>query len=222
MYSSLGDHGMRFYGSPYMYLYAILIGILFLFNFIMGYVSSVSDFIVNFLSDPSAVVLAGRFLTVSASIFTSVVVYAIARNFLKQFPALIATLAFASSENVIFWSHFAKMDMFNVFVFNLTLFLMFIFKDSKRLKLIAMFSFGIAIACKLASVSLGLPILVALCLDLYEEKKSWKKVIRSRLIWISPFIVILGLFIADPWAVINLPGAFHQIFEVKLAEPSFT
>jgi hypothetical protein len=117
---------------------------------------------------------------------------------------------FCFSGIVIYWTHFSKLDMMNVLLFNLSILYILKSFESKPDFLIACFLSGLSISCKLPSVVLlnGL-IVVFYFRYIIEKTRLLHHIIKA----IS--FGILGLFIGDPWAIIDFKSCFQQIIITK-------
>ena len=194
-----GDPRLYFYGVPYMYLYAALIGFLFVVSMVLGWVASIQDFTVAFLRDPSAFVLAGRLLSVTFAAGTVVVTFVLARRFLSPLWAVVAVLAFALAGNFVAYAHFAKLDQMLIFLYVLTTWLLMSGQDSKPRWVAAMLLSGVALATKLSAIALVIPIFVTVVLDCGGLGLAWK----DKRFWLAPTLWFAGFALVNPWAIIR-------------------
>ena len=117
--NNYGNHDLRFYGSPYIYLNTILVGFYFLLSYILGLCKNTNDFIINFIKDPTIIILIGRMISVFCGILLFFVIKKLSKKLNKKDPNIYPSLLFCVSSLAIYWIHFAKLDI--MASFNLSL-----------------------------------------------------------------------------------------------------
>ena len=212
----LGDPRLYFYGVPYMYVYAVVIGVVFAVQFLFGLVSGPTDFAVAFLRDPTAVVLTGRLISALCGVGVALLSYALARRFLPAAWAFVVAAAAAWTEVAVRMAHYAKTDQFFALLYLAVVWLALSAQRSRRRALAALLLAGVSVACKLPAVALGPVLVVMLFFDLRtEQKSSWRAALSHPLFWLSPLLCAVGFFLVNPWAMIRLPSLIAQIFTVE-------
>jgi len=206
-----GDPMLYFYGVPYIYTYGLVVGAIAAFSFITGSVSTVQDFAVAFLRDPTVIVVAGRLISALCGALSAVLIYLLGRNHLNRVSSLILAIAAQTSLLPLYYFHTSKIDGMLTFLVILDVWLLLGANGSVKRLICAMLLAGVAVACKLPAVALGAPVAVALFYDLGGSKGGFSKAFRHPLFWASPFIAAAGFFIINPWALIKLGDAFKLL-----------
>ena len=198
-------HGTLFPGILF-FVYALY----FLVGKVVGIFASLDAFMLAYLTDPSIFVRLARLIVNIFAIGTLYLTYLIGKELFDRKVGVLATLLLSFSTVHYMMSINALADMPAVFFLLLSSYLILKYYFSNEVNAglkyfwFSGLTLGLAMAAKLSTAP---GIILYLSIYLYKEKKLFRFLNKNFLIGL--FFVILGFFIAEPYAFIK-PGMFFN------------
>ena len=115
------DPGYYLYPSFFFYFLFVAMGGLFVFGLLLGRYENLTDFQVQFFSNPTDFYILGRFVSVAAALITIVVTYRLAAKHFGQTAARAASLFTAVAYFNVRDAHYLKHDVVSGLLFVLSL-----------------------------------------------------------------------------------------------------
>jgi len=185
--------------------------------------TSVNQFALHFIQDPTVFYLIARTLSALLGTATIGVTYLIGKKVKKEATGLLAALFLACSYQHTILSHYGTVDIPMTFFFSLAVYQCITLFDRRSLwqYLLAGLATGLAIATKLNGIFAGIAFLSA---HLLAEKKAagWQKLFSPKL-WLGAGAILIGHLIAGPYFYIDLKASLAEIWELRAmhASPGF-
>lgn len=230
----LNPHWFEQPGAALMYLIFGVLGIYYNLGVLLGGFSSVDSFISSFQSNPTAVILVGRTITVLFGTLSILLVFFIARRVFNRPTGLIAALFFAVAPMQIIHSRVIRTDVTSTFFLLAAACLLFRFLDKGKLKSLIFSGVmgGIATAIKYPSAVIMIPITLGIFLrggdksvPSYRASKGITEppnLIRPVLpaLFIAAAAFILGFAVTAPYAILDYKQTLSEIRNLKYLEPA--
>ncbi len=203
------------YGSLMQYLLFVLYGVYFIVCFAAGQLSSVRQFAVEFIRDPTVFYLIAR--TVSALFGTATVylVYRIGRQVRSPEAGLYAALFLAVCFQHVVHSHYCTVDITMTFFFTLAVyFALRLFESAGILDYCAAgLAVGLAVATKFDGV---FAVSALVCAHFFRGgNEDIPAKILSPKLWLAGACVPIGHFLACPFFYIEIDAALREAFELR-------
>lgn len=207
IYSSLrfgtGDFNPHEFINPafFRYLLFFLYGVYFLIGKLLGLFRSPSDFILQYLRNPTFFYIIGRLFSVIVGSSSTLIFYLLAREiFGDKRWAYLSAFFFSLSPLLIKYAHFATVE--TLLILGIISSFYFLIKSvaskNKKFYFWATFVGGISIGVKYSAIFLAVPIFFSL-FYLTENKKAF-----LRLLLLGGFTGFLGFFFSSPYCILDL------------------
>jgi hypothetical protein len=199
------------YGSLVQYILFFLYCAYFGIGYILGHFSSVHQFALHFVEDPTLFYLIARGLSATLGACTVVIVYLLGKRIKSDAVGLVAALFAALSYQHLIHSHYATVDVALTFFFTCAVYQCIVLCADGRLVryLTAGFIIGLAIATKVNGV-FALVAFVTAHMVRNGDTLFVKKIFSSPF-WLGIGAVFLGHFIAGPYFYLNLHSALSEM-----------
>jgi hypothetical protein len=203
-----GDLNPHFFSYPTLYPYVlfILYGLYYVVGMILGMFSSLSDFVLQFATDPSRFYLINRMVVATLGTATVYVVYRAAALLFTRRVALVSafflSLAYLHARD----SHFGVTDIPMTFLIMTSFFFIVgcsYTPSTKNYALAGLFA-GLAASTKYAGAMLLVPMVIVHLFDVTTERKPFRSLPDKRIIVFG--MTLIGAFIMGmPFAVLDFP-----------------
>lgn len=194
----------EFLNPPFFYYISfVLYGVFFVIGKLFGIFPSLAAFERFYFSDPSIFYLITRIFVLVLMVAAIIITYKIADKIFNRRTALVASFFMAISPVVIKWSHYATVDIPQMFISLLAFFFYIRISQKGQLRdyLICSFLIGLSIATKYNAVLLLVPFFVAhLC---FPSSEIWVKKIFSPKLILGICFVVIGFFVGSPFSFID-------------------
>lgn len=203
------------YGSLFQYILFGFYGVYFLIGYVLGRFSSVHQFAVHFIQDPTIFYLIARGLSAVFGTATLGITYLMGKRVKSEEVGLFAVLFLAFSYQHVVHSHYCTVDIPLTFFFTLAVYLcLVLFYDDHLLKyLVAGVSIGLAIATKFNGVIVTMTFVAAHFLK-RGDGNLLDKVLCKKL-WLGISSIFVGHFVACPYFYIDLDVALAEIGQLR-------
>ena len=203
------------YGSFFQYILFIFYGIYFLIGLLLGRFSSVHQFAIHFIKDPTAFYLIARGLSAVFGTATLCIVYLIGKRVKHEGVGLLAALFLALSSQHVVHSHYCTVDVTLTFFFTLAIYqcLMLFHSDHLLRYVVAGLSIGLAVATKFSGGIALIALIVAHFLK--GGNVSLVEKIFCKKLWLSIGAIFMGHFIACPYFYVDLDVALTEIAQLR-------
>ena len=203
------------YGSLIQYILFIFYGIYFLIGYLLGTFSSVHQFALSFINDPTVFYLIARGLSAVLGIATLGITYLIGKKVKGEEVGLLSALFLALSYQHVIHSHYCTVDIALTFFFTLAIYqcLMLFQRDHSWSYILAGLSIGLAIATKFNGVIASLALIAVHFLK--GEKFNLLEKVFCKKLWLGIGAIFIGHFIACPYFYINLDDALNEIIQLR-------
>lgn len=200
--------------------------------YLLKIISSIASVFDASLATYDKMALVGRIISAVADVGTIFIVFFITRKLFSPFIGLFAASIYTLSVFPIQTSHFYAVDILLTFFCTLSIFLLLKMTEKVTVStsIFAGLSFGLALATKISSIVLGLPIIVFFVIAFlqnykhYKKKKSlqvFKNLIVSAVVFSTSTVAIF--FITQPYALIDWQNFILQTREQsKMTHDVFT
>ena len=203
------------YGSFFQYILFIFYGIYFLIGLLLGRFSSVHQFAIHFIKDPTAFYLIARGLSAVFGTATLCIVYLIGKRVKHEGVGLLAALFLAFSYQHVVHSHYCTVDIALTFFFTLAIYqcLIMFHNDHLWRYVLAGLSIGLAVATKFN----GGIAFIALIAAHFLKRGNFNLVekIFCKKLWLAVGAIFIGHFIACPYFYVDLNVALTEITQLK-------
>jgi hypothetical protein len=191
--------------------YLFLYGIMFLFDFITGRVSSPTDFSRLYKVDPSPFYLLSRGFSVICSLGAIVILYQLVRRTHNNKVAVISCFFLGVNFLDVRQAHFSEpYSLISLIVIATTFLSVYYYQSGKtRLLVFASILCGVAVGQRITALPIGLTLLLGLLLRNWPNR-SLKFIIKN-LLALVPFIII-GYIVGAPGILLNTINFFHGLF----------
>jgi hypothetical protein len=198
------------YGSLVQYILFFFYGFYYALGYLLGYFSSVHQFALHFVQDPTLFYLIARGLSALLGAATVYITYLIGVRVGGGKVGLCAALFLAVSYQHAVHSHYATVDTALAFFFALGTYqsLMLLFDDRLSRYCKAGFAIGLTLATKLNGVFVLVPFATAHFLR--GEKVNFSRKLFSQKFWLGLGMVFVGHFIASPFFYLDLSSALSE------------
>jgi len=188
-----------------------LFGVLFVIQFVTGYVSSPMAFALQYLEDPTPFYLLTRGLSVTSSIFALLILYWLVNRLRGRRVALVATALMAFCFLDVREAHFGKQYSLLSFLVMLSIALIWLGIEKGKSKYILASGFvsGVAIGLRYSTLPLGLALLVAYLFIMLRKKSQVSKVNIAGGFFLLGLIGLVGVIVGAPALVLN-PGTISS------------
>ena len=203
------------YGSLMQYILFSLYCAYFGIGYILGHFSSVHQFALHFVEDPTIFYLIARGLSASLGAFTVVIAYLLGKRVRSDEVGLLSALFVALNYPHLIHSHYATVDGALTFFFTCAVYQCLLLCSDGRLVryLIAGFLIGLAMATKINGVFALVAFVTAHVMR--ESDTLFVKKFLSTHFWCGIGAIFLGHFIAGPYFYSNLNSAFSEMGYLK-------
>jgi len=204
------------YGSFFQYILFVFFGIYFFIGFISGKFSSVHQFAIHFIQDPTNFYLIARGLSAVFGTATLSIIYLIGKRVKHEGVGLLAALFLALSYQHVVHSHYCTVDISLAFFFTLAVYQCLILFDNDHLwrYVWAGLSIGLAVATKFN----GVIAIIALIITHFLKRSNFNLVERifCKKLWLGIGTIFIGHFIACPYFYLDLDVALNEIIHLKI------
>jgi hypothetical protein len=203
------------YGSLVQYSLFFLYCAYFGIGYILGHFSSVHQFAVHFVEDPTLFYLIARGLSASLGAFTVVIAYLLGKRIRSDEVGLLSALFVALSYQHLIHSHYATVDGALTFFFTCAVYQCLLLCSDGRLVryLIAGFFIGLVLATKVNGVFALVAFVTAHMVR--EDDTIFLKKIFAPQFWLGIGSVFIGHFIAGPYFYSNLNSALSAMENLR-------
>jgi 4-amino-4-deoxy-L-arabinose transferase-like glycosyltransferase len=206
------DPGRFDYGSLYIYVQTIVLGLVYVIGKMFGVYSSSADFAIYeqphsvFIIEQPEIYLFGRIITVILGTLTVVLLYFIGKQIHSKNMGLVAALFMAFFPRHVVNSHFITTDIPVTFMISLSflLSLRILAKGSYQRYLIAGLACGLTVSTKYP----GGFVFIALLAAHFLRKRSG---LELRKLFVAALAVGAGFVLTSPYTVIDLPRWFEWL-----------
>jgi len=199
------------YGSLVQYILFFFYGFYYALGYLLGYFSSVHQFALHFVQDPTLFYLIARGLSALLGAATVYLTYLIGLRVGGVKVGICGALFLAVSYQHAVHSHYATVDTALTFFFALATYqsLMLLFDDRSSRYCKAGLAIGFTLATKLNGIFVLVPFVAAHFLR--GEKIALSKKIVSQKFWLGLVMVFAGHFIASPFFYLDLGSALSEV-----------
>ncbi len=201
----------KWYGGPastLMDLLALLYAIYIFFGIVFGSIDSSG---ISLSQDADHYILIGRIATAIFFLISALIFFQYVRIFLSRAPAMIASLAYLLSPEMVKFAQIVRMDVFLVF------FLILVFYFSSKIlrngdwrnHAWAGASLGAAVASKYPGVVGAVSIVLASVMSGRERHLDFPKTLRFLIV--SGVLSVLVAFLFGPYLFINFQGMLADV-----------
>jgi len=203
------------YGSLFQYILFFFYGLFFLIGYAFGLFSSVNQFALYFIQDPTVFYLIARSFSAVLGTATVGLVYLIGKHIKSEEVGLVAALFLACSYEHVVHSHYCTVDIALTFLCTLAVYqcLMLFQSNSYRRYLLAGFSIGLALATKFNGALFIITLISAHFLK--RRNETILSMIFSRKLWLGIAAIFIGHFIACPFFYIDMKLALGEATELR-------
>jgi len=203
------------YGSLFQYILFVFYGAYFLIGYLLGTFSSVHQFAVHFIKDPTVFYLIARGLSVFLGTATLGITYLIGKRVKNEIVGLFASLFLAFCYESVVKSHYCIVDTALTFFFALAVYqcLLLFHKDNLGRYVLAGFLIGLATAVKLNGIIAIVAFLSAHFLK--EGNSNLLKKVLSQKLWLGIGSIFVGHFVACPYFYIDFNIALAEIVQLE-------
>ncbi len=203
------------YGSFFQYILFVFYSAYFLIGYLLGTFSSVHQFAVHFIKDPTVFYLIARGLSVFFGTATLGITYLIGKRVKNEIVGLVASLFLAFCYESVVKSHYCTVDTALTFFFTLAVYqcLLLFRKDNLGRYILAGFLIGITIAVKFNGIIATVAFVAVHFLK--EGNLNLLKRVFSKKLWLGITSIFLGHFIACPYFYIDLDVALSEIEQLR-------
>ena len=226
----LNPHWFEQPGSALMYILFGAIGIYYNLGHLLGNFPAIPSFLNSFHSDPTAIFLIGRTVTVLFGTSSILMVFLIARRCFNKPTALIAAIFLAVSPMHITHSRIIRTDITASFFILLAVYFMIRFVDTGRLYaiIISGLSAGISTATKYPSAAIMLPLLIFLYLYAPGKTDSGnapsRNMVRGMRNYFRLIVLVaacaVGFIISSPFTIIDYQQTLAELQFLRFHEPA--
>ncbi|MFZ5799800.1 MAG: ArnT family glycosyltransferase [Candidatus Omnitrophota bacterium] len=202
---------MLMYPTFHSYILFVIYLIYFALGKIAGWFASPADFAFMYLIKPFSLYFLARMVSVISGTATILTTYLIAKQLYNPRVGLWAAWLLAMSTTHVIYSHWAKPDIFMVFLASVSLmFATFILTDQrmKNYSLAGLFA-GLAVAAKYNAAFVFLPFAVIhwfVC----DKKGLLRHIFNQKLLGYF-FMMVIGFFITSPYCFIAAPFCYREV-----------
>ncbi len=226
----LNPHWFEQPGSALMYILFGVIGLYYNLGHLLGDFPAIASFLNSFRSDPTAVFLIGRTVTVLFGTFSIYLVFLIARRCFNRPTALIAALFLAVSPMHITHSRIIRTDITAAFFMLLAVVFLFRFLDTDKLHalIISGLSAGLATATKYPSAAIMLPLLIFLLFHSPGKPAREDAPSRHPVRGMNTFVLLIilaataaaGFILSSPFTIIDYRQTLAELQFLRFHEPA--
>ena len=199
------------YGSLVQYILFFFYGLYYAIGYLLGYFSSIHQFAIGFINDPSVFYLIARGFSALLGAATVYITYLIGVRVGGVKVGLCGALFLAVSYQHAVHSHYATVDTALTFFFALATYqsLMLLFDDRPSRYCKAGLAIGLTLATKLNGIFVLVPFAAAHFLR--GEKVEFTRKIVSQKFWLGLVMVFVGHFVASPFFYLDLGSALSEV-----------
>ena len=203
------------YGSLFQYILFVFYGAYFLVGYLLGSFSSVHQFALHFIQDPTVFYLIARGLSAFLGTATLGITYLIGKRVKNEIVGLFASLFLAFCYESVVKSHYCTVDTALAFFFTLAVYqcLLLFHKDNLGRYVLAGFLIGITIAVKFNGIIATVAFVAVHFLQ--EGNLNLFKRVLSKKLWLGIASIFLGHFIACPYFYIDFDIALTEIVQLE-------
>ena len=203
------------YGSLFQYILFVFYGVYFLIGYLLGKFSSVHQFAIHFINDPTDFYLIARGLSALFGTATLVITYLIGKRVKNDETGLLAALFLAFSYQHVIHSHYCTVDIALAFFFTLAVYqcLILFYHDHLARYILAGVSIGLVLATKFNGVFASIAFICAHFLK-KDDRNFIRKIVCKKL-WVGICSIFIGHFIACPYFYIEFDSALVEIVQLR-------
>lgn len=190
------------------YLLIPFYAIFYIIGRVLGDYSSTFDFYVDFLSDPSSLVLLGRVLMAQVSLSSVAVIYLIGRRFFNKRVGLLSAFFLSGCFLFVKESHYIKDEVLAAFF--LLVFFYFVLLAIDRRSSRGFYLAGVFLGLSVSAKYIYLPIALVLLVGLVWTKSNIRVVLATFV------FAALSFFLTNPYMLINYDAFFDQTKDIFL------
>jgi len=203
------------YGSFFQYILFIFYGVYFLIGFLLGRFSSLHQFAIYFIQDPTVFYLIARGLSAVFGTATLCITYLIGKRVKHEGVGLLAALFLAFSSQHVVHSHYCTVDIPLTFFFTLAVYqcLILLHNDHLLRYVVAGLSIGLAVATKFNG---GIALIALIAAHFLKEGNFnlVEKIFCKKLV-LAIGAIFIGHFIACPYFYVEFDAVLTEIAQLK-------